>query len=103
MGVRDASAFLNFTQSETDKYKDCADGANDPEFHLSLRFQKNITTDRHPYGDGHAEQTTWEPDRGSMEFELDGVPISEEDLIVCFGQEWFDRTVETLLDRATED
>lgn len=100
MSVRDASAFINFTQSETDKYKD---GADDPEFHLSSRFQKNITTERHPYGDGHAEETTWEPVDGSMEFELDGVPISEEDLIVCFGQEWFDRTVETLLDRATED
>lgn len=101
MSYRPASAFLNFLQSESGLPP--AEDANDPEFHLVMRFINHHWSEHHPYGDTTAEERLVERVDGSEEFELDDSPITEEELRFHFGSDWVDSTIQYLEDHATEE
>jgi len=74
---------------------------DDTEHTLELRFTSHSFTERHPYGDGYAEEHLSEVIDDSYEYELDGVEVERDELDERFGSEWISKLLDQMEDNAT--
>lgn len=76
---------------------------NHVEQTLVLRFDAKITIDRHPYGDTHAEQTTYEPIEQTFTYEINDCEVHLSYLQAKFGESFVDKLIDEMVDDSYYD
>lgn len=74
---------------------------DDTEHTLEVRFTTYSFTERHPYGDGYAEEHLSEIVEDSYEYELDGVEVERDELDERFGSKWISQLLDKMETNAT--